>query len=323
MPLPATIDPDDFDTGYRLAPQAWRFAIEELCVAHGLPHTDVRSFSDGSNLVAAVEGRWVVKIYPPFHRHQWESERRVLPRLHGRISVAVPALLAQGIREDGWTYVIIEKLPGALLESCWATFEQADKVRVLTQIGAAMASVHALPVDDLSTLPPDWNAFVHTQAAACKARHARLGMPDWLMAGLDDAIGSGAAFEVPAAERVILTGEYTPFNLLAERRADGWHLSGMFDFGDAMVGPRDYDLLGPSLFLAEGQAELVAALVQGHSATQPGIDNQRRSRLMSLTLLHRYSSLNRQIRIPDWRERARSIDDLARLIWPDRLDERT
>jgi aminoglycoside phosphotransferase (APT) family kinase protein len=48
----------------------------------------------------------------------------------------------------------------------------------------------------------------------------------------------------------MLTGEFTPFNLLAE----GAQLSGMIDFGDGLVGPREYDWLGPLCFFVEGQA---------------------------------------------------------------------
>ncbi|HEX6242756.1 MAG TPA: aminoglycoside 3'-phosphotransferase/choline kinase family protein [Polyangiales bacterium] len=317
MPLPAKIDPEDFDTDYRLDPREWRFAIEELCAIHGVSHRQVRAFPQGSNLVAAVDERWVVKIFPPFHRHQWESERRVLPRIHGQLSVAVPALIAQGTREDGWTYVIVEKLSGVLLESCWPSLTHADKRRILTQIGAAMASAHAVPVEELSKLPPDWNTFVRVQAVASRERHERRGMPDWLIAGMDELVGDGAAFEIPERERVLLTGEYTPFNLLAHRGPRGWHLSGMFDFGDAMIGPRDYDLLGPSLFLAEGNAALIAALFRGYTGGRAQLDADRRMRLLGLMLLHRYSNLDNQIRIPRWRERARSPLELAKLIWPE------
>jgi hygromycin-B 7''-O-kinase len=311
------IDPEDFDADYRLAPREWRFAIEELCAAHGVSHRHVHAFAQGSNLVAAVDERRVVKIFPPFHRHQWESERRVLPRLHGRLPIAVPALIAQGTRDDGWTYVIVDKLSGVLLESCWPSFADADKVRVLAQIGEAMASAHAVPLEGLTGLPPDWNAFVGVQAAACKERQVRRAMPEWLIAGIDELVGEGTAFEASASERAILTGEYTPFNLLAQRGPRGWQLTGMFDFGDAMVGTRDYDLLGPSLFLAEGNAALIGALFRGYSGNDQRISAERRMRLLGLMLLHRYSNLDNQIRIPRWRDRASSLEELAALIWPD------
>jgi hygromycin-B 7''-O-kinase len=317
MRLPDSIDPTRFDEEYRLDAPVWRSAIAELCAQHGLAADQISAFTDGSNLVAAVNERFVVKIFPPFHRHQWESERRVLPALHGRLTIQTPAMIAQGVRDDGWPYLIIEKLPGVPVEACWSVLERAGKARLLEQIGAAMASAHAIGVGELSSLAPEWSSFIREQAARCKARHSALGMPQWLVDGIDERVRDVAALECAPGERAILTGEYTPFNLLAQRDAGGWDLTGMFDFGDAMLGPREYDLLGPSVFSCEGDAALVAALFRGYYGTERAWDHPTRMRLLTLTLLHRYASFDKQIKIPGWRDRARSLDELAALIWPD------
>ena len=315
MRLPGSIDPTDFDERYRLEPDAWRDAVAEVCGAHGLGCGAIVPFADGSNLVAAVDDRAVIKIFPPFHRHQWESERRVLPRLAG-LRVPVPALVAEGEREDGWLYVIVSKLAGAPLESCWATFDLATKARLLEEIGALMAEAHARPVAELRTLPPAWSTFLEEQRARCVARHQRLRMPDWLVAGIPELVRTWGPPELAPEDAVILTGEYTPFNLLADESARGWRLTGMIDFGDAMIGPREYDLLGPSLFSCEGDPRLVAALFRGYSGEAHAIDDAQRMRLLALAVLHRYASFDLQIRIPRWRDRARSLEELAALIWP-------
>ena len=100
--------------------------------------------------------------------------------------------------------------------------------------------------------------------------------------------------ENEAEDRVLLTGEYTPFNILAQRDATGRQLTGMIDFGDAMVGPRAYDFLGPSMFSCAGEPLLVAALLRGYFGET--------------------HAMNRQTRMP--RERAASFEALAKLIWP-------
>ncbi|MBK9682361.1 MAG: phosphotransferase, partial [Betaproteobacteria bacterium] len=73
------------------------------------------------------------------------------------------------------------------------------------------------------------------------------------------------SWNLPAGPRargpeVILTGEYTPFNLLYQ----GGKLSAMFDFGDGLVGPREYDWLGPMCFLAAGDASRLDAFFDGY-----------------------------------------------------------
>ena len=93
MPLPHTISPDHFDEVFRLAPNAWADVVYELARSLGLPQAELQTFPDGSNLLAAL-GPHILKIFPPFHRHQWESERRALAALRGRVSVRIPTLWA-------------------------------------------------------------------------------------------------------------------------------------------------------------------------------------------------------------------------------------
>jgi len=90
----------------------------------------------------------------------------------------------------------------------------------------------------------------------------------------------------------------------------------MIDFGDAMVGPRDYDFLGPSMFSCGGDPSLVGALFRGYFQEDRPIGLQTRMRLMALAALHRYANFDVQLCIPNWRERADSFEALAGLIWP-------
>lgn len=316
MRLPQELDPAFFDQVFRRDHAAWRAAIVEVCAAHGVKSEAVSAFADGSNLVAAVDDRWVVKIFPTFHRHQWESERRVLAHLLNKtLPLKVPSLGAEGTREDGWTYVIMEKLPGAPLSTRWDGIDGQSRIRLLEQIGSTMAAVHALPIGELRSLPPEWSAFLDKQKATCRERHSSLGVPAWFEQGLDDLVRDWAPENEPE-DRVLLTGEYTPFNVLVQDDPRGWNLSGMIDFGDAMIGPRDYDFLGPSMFSCRGEPALVAALFRGYFGDAPAITYPKRMRFMALAALHRYAHFDVQLCIPRWRERVASFEALAELTWP-------
>src|SRR5256885_13482061 len=93
MGLPDDVDPSAFDR-FRRDVERWRPPVAALCARHGVSAEPFVPFRDGSNLVAAVGDRHVVKVFPSFHRDQWESERRVLPRVRERLPVEVPALVA-------------------------------------------------------------------------------------------------------------------------------------------------------------------------------------------------------------------------------------
>jgi hygromycin-B 7''-O-kinase len=85
--------------------------------------------------------------------------------------------------------------------------------------------------------------FLQGQRERCHGRQQRTGLPAHLLAQLASFLQG----PVPEGPDVILTGEYTPFNLLHQ----GSGLSAMFDFGDGLVGPR-VRLAGPDVFPGRG-----------------------------------------------------------------------
>src|SRR3712207_5864953 len=145
MTLPPDLTATEFDTRFRVDPDAWIAAIDEVCAVHGLPSAAVAPVNDGSNLVAFVDDRWVVKVFPPFHRHQWESEWRVLSYLGEHVQsipADIPRLIAKGVRGDDWPYVIVSKLPGETLESVWPSLSLGEKSNLMAEIGKIISQVH-------------------------------------------------------------------------------------------------------------------------------------------------------------------------------------
>jgi hygromycin-B 7''-O-kinase len=114
---------------------------------------------------------------------------------------------------------------------------------------------------------------------------------------------------------VILTGEYTPMNFLVNQEAGVWHIHGLIDFGDSMLGLPEYDLLGPGAFLIQGDKILLREFLLSYGYSSEEMTNALSRRLTALMLLHRYSRLNVQIRIKDWENRVKSLYDLENLVW--------
>lgn len=313
--LPSSIKLSDFIQNYRLQPEKWREAVFEICDKHNISTNLFSPFTDGSNLIASIEDRYIVKIFPPFHRHQWDSEYKTLQHLAGKVSVSIPELIAFGECDDIWTYVIISKLPGITLENVWKECNGVEKINLLNRIGKIMSEVHSLPVGNLITLEPQWNYFLEKQLTTYKARHLKNRMPDWFMLHIEDFVNESISIVPQHPDLVIMTCEYTPFNLLVTKHAGKYEISGMIDFGDAMIGYHEYDLLGPLLFLAAGNSDLVKSLLLGYGYADEQINQQLRRRVMILQVLHRFSNFKSQLRIPGWEDRVKSIAELEELIF--------
>ncbi len=298
--LPQAITVADFDALHD-QPSAWREVMTSIAAVYSA--APVRQMSEGTVLVALVGQDLVVKLYPPFLRDHFEFECAALRALQERLSVPTPKLVATGERE-GWPYLVMSQLGGDSLLTVWPSLTLAQQCALLRDLGALAAEVHALPVQTVRAHAPTWPEFLLQQRQRCLGRQQRTQLPAHLLEQLDVFL-QGA---VPSGPDVILTGEYTPMNLLAQ----GPKLVGMYDFGDGLVGPREYDWLGPLTFLASDSAPRCQAFFEGYGATP---DDEKRLSLLRLLLLHRYSNLGAQIACPGWQQ-APSFEALALLIWP-------
>ncbi|CCD97880.1 aminoglycoside 3'-phosphotransferase/choline kinase family protein [Bradyrhizobium sp. STM 3809] len=294
----------------------WLPVASDIAACHGYGAVRLVPFAGGTNLVAALGDGAILKIFPAFLRSQFLSERATLRVLCRRLAgVATPELLQQGQR-DGWSYLIMTRLDGVPASDVWPQLAEPDKLSLLRHVGRVIADVQRVPPGVLLELGPRWSDFLQAQRAGCHDRHQRLGLPKPLLARLDDLLRDAAVLLPRDPEPVILTGEYIPENFLVARDSDGWRVSGLFDFGDVRTGFGEYDLLGPSAFMAAGHPERVRALFEGYGLAPAAITWQLKRRLLVLMLLHEHSDPLRHICIPDWPSRVGSFEELQALIWP-------
>ena len=312
--LPVFTDYESF-RAFRAEPAQWLQTALDIARSHGLAGTAPHVFSTGTNLVMALDEKFILKIFPPVLRSQFDSERGSLAQLRGRLRVAIPEIVVEGER-DGWPYLVITRLSGILGTQAWPSLLEEDKERVLTEIGETIADVQRAPVGALARIEPGWDHFMHGQIEGCRARHERLGLPRKFLDGLDELLRDAVTLVALDKPPVILTGEYIPENFLLSPYGSGWHLAGLIDFGDVMTGRGEYDLLGPSAFMTAGMSRRMRSLFEGFGYSATDINPDLKRRLMALMLLHRASDPVRHICIEDWQEKAADLFELQDLLWP-------
>jgi hygromycin-B 7''-O-kinase len=310
--LPSVADYESYRS-WRTDASQWLPIALDIALSHGLGSAAPHIFATGTNLVVALDSRLILKIFPPMLRSQFVSERGALMQLHGRLNLPIPEIVAEGER-DGWPYLVITRLSGIVGSDVWPSLPEDEKERVLRKIGAVIAEVQRIPPGALLEIEPRWDVFLRRQIAGCHTRHGRLGLKAKFLDGLDDLLRDAAVPLDPPP--VILTGEYIPENfLLAEDRGQ-WRLAGLFDFGDVKTGWGEYDLLGPSAFMAAGRPRRVRSLFEGFGYSSDDVNFALKRRLMALMLLHHASDPIRHICIEDWQEKAEGLVQLQELIWP-------
>jgi hygromycin-B 7''-O-kinase len=334
LPWPDGISVADFDALHD-QPAAWHGELQAMGAQLGARR--VQPMDAGTVLVALLDDDRVLKLYPPFLHDHFAFERAALQHLAGRLPVPTPVLLDSGAahgrtarqpqaRGDGpgdgndhsggnpaantggaWPWLLMTQLPGQPLTAVWPGLGPAQRCRLLRQLGELAGAAHALGAGDMARHAPPWQAFIAGQRQRCAARQQRTGLPPHLLAQLSGFLDG----PLPEGPPVMLTGEYTPFNLMADADGSGC-LVGMFDFGDGLVGPAAYDWLGPLCFLCAGDAERCAAFLAGLGVV---MDAGLRLQLLRLLLLHRYSHLPAQLACPGWQDEP-SFEALAARLWP-------
>ncbi|SPX60504.1 hypothetical protein [Legionella feeleii] len=82
-----------------------------------------------------------------------------------------------------------------------------------------------------------------------------------------------------------------------------------------MLGLPEYDLLGPGAFLIQGDKQLLRTFLTAYGYLPHELTKTLSHQLTALMLLHQYSNLNIQVRIPNWEDKARSLQELENLVW--------
>lgn len=310
--LPNIKSSEEYDQ-LNLNDDIFKNAAREIISRHHLPDESLKLLS-GTNIVFLCGNDLIIKIFPPTHHSHFVNEVLVMKHLYNKLSVRTPAVEYEG-EISGWAYIIMNRLDGTLLEGLWETLDHNNKIIIIRELGSLIREVHALPTLGLEAIDCHWEQFITNQTKQCVAHHQARNLADSLVEQIPSYLDSVNEIIPKIHKPVILTGEYTPMNFLVEQKSGAWHISGLIDFGDSMLGLPEYDLLGPGAFLIQGNKELLREFLISYGYLPEEMTKILSQQLTALMLLHRYSNLNVQIRIPNWQDRVRTINDLETLIW--------
>lgn len=278
-----------------------------------LPKASLALFAEGTNIVFDYGNQKVIKIFPPFHQHQFNNDLLVLNHLKGKLSIKTPIIEFKG-DIYGWPYLVMTKLEGILLETLWENMDHHNKVIIIRELGALIREVHVLSTEGLEEIDCHWEEFISKQINNCLAQHRATQLPTALLEQIPGYLEPIKESLLEIKKRVLLTGEYTPMNLLVECKEGVWHIVGLIDFGDSMLGRAEYDLLGPGAFLIQGDKELLKEFLISYGYLKEALTENVSHLMTALMLLHQYSNLKVQLRIKNW-DKVKSLKELEKLAW--------
>jgi hygromycin-B 7''-O-kinase len=286
---------------------AFASALGVIRARHGLTSETVSRAETGSSPVFLLDD-CAVKLVPPQWRMEFDREVLALEAAHDKLTVRTPAVRATGTI-DAWTYMVTERCAGVSMKVAGPSMDAGARRRVSAQVGEALASLHGVSTRGLDALRCDWREFARARIAAVQGFQRRTGLHESAVERIAAVLEEAAPLIVDD-RRALLHGDLHHEHALVERDGDRWNLVGVIDFGDAVIGHPEYDLVTPAFFVAGPDRGALLAMFDAMGFV---CDERSSRRLAAWSALHQYNALARFLPA---NHRADALDELRARYWP-------
>ncbi|MET1254112.1 phosphotransferase family protein [Aliikangiella maris] len=262
----------------------WRPVIDYLLQKHNLSQMKISQISEGSNALFNVGNEYILKIVPPNWKYQGEAEVASIQLLSGKLPLSIPNLLVYG-EINNWFYVIMTLLPGENLAVKWPTMSLEDRSIITQEVGYFMRTLHQVNVAMESPLRASWSEYINQLYADCLARHQRKNIAPQLLDQLPTYLEKNP-YQMDDGQDIFIHMDLHPWNIMIAHKNDKPTVSGILDFGDAIIGrSRLLELATPLLFLCQGNKQLCETLLRSYSLLSDSNRPQLQTDLMVTSLL--------------------------------------
>ncbi|MGG2026296.1 aminoglycoside 3'-phosphotransferase/choline kinase family protein [Gottfriedia sp. S16(2024)] len=268
----------------------WEGKIRKICELEKVDYEKLTRFSYGGNIVFSIDGEVVIKLYPSYVNDEFIKEKQVLEFLNGRtLSVDIPKLISTG-QFEGWSYLIMSELKGTLLIDIFDELSFEEKKQIAFDLGKIIREIHDATISTKQDDYDHWKQFITNQLEQVENHHKNNEMNDELFNQLTSYVEEKT---LQGKEQIVLlTGEYTPYNLIMNKVDDMWRFTGLIDFADCFVGNSKYDLLGPIAFMFYPFEGLNKTFLESYGYLNNELNEGLQKELMTYLLLHRFSNIS-------------------------------
>lgn len=304
----------------------WTPFVQQVCWKHGLhPAQPVICRVPGTFPTFIVAERWVVKFFGELFDGEacFHVEQACAQLLAEHPILPSPSLLASGflfepLKDWPWPYLVFEYLPGLSMGEVYQQVRLVDRFVVARQMGDWVRRLHALPLAAGGYFAISWDAyraFLEKQHSTCVVNHCQWGsLPLEWIDQIDQYLLPVDALLDESQPPHLIHADLTADHLLGRVMDGSWESLGLIDFGDAMSGSLEYELVALQMDLFHGDRRLFKVFLDAY-----GLSLERRKglprRAMTMALLHQFDVF------VDWRERfpqltqASSLSEFASLVW--------
>jgi hygromycin-B 7''-O-kinase len=327
----------------------WAPLVREICRRVSFPCRTIVPGYPGSNAVFIVNlsdpaHRVVVKIYAPLCSEDYEFERELHPLLAQIPELGAPMLLDHGVlaSETRWPYVVLSFIPGEPIREVREAISDKNLMCIAADLGRRVRALHALPLDGVTSLDvtaASWLRYVRDQIPrTIKALNRESLLPQRLLGQIPAYVAevldaslcnraspsartlSESAFHpggcaLSCDDLVLVSGDITEDHILLREVAGAWRISGLIDFADARIAPRDYEWVALWFGALDRDTGALSAFLHTYDP-KIKLDAAFYRRALAFTLLHEFGALIIVETLPRrLQAKITGMDELLEMLW--------
>lgn len=230
--------------------QDWIELAIESCNHAKIPYQTIETIATWdqmycANAVYRLGGQRYLKIYSPSAERQFHIERCVLRALNDQTAIPAPRIVAEGERTHEPSYLVMTEIPGATAENVWDSLARTHQLALARDFGSLCAAIHRLPMEALATVEQKYGGrHKHIQGLLNQRTAEIMSIETLSLQQRDDLL---SFLHVEAQEHIDHQQNLTHFDLAhnhiyLSQDVSTWHVTGIIDWGEAMIGPPEWDV---------------------------------------------------------------------------------
>ncbi len=237
----------------------------------------IRQMPGGRNFVFAVNEEWVLKVACDElgEAEQLLREQAISEFLARHQEIPAPELVGTGNAPTLW--LLTHKVNGLPLERLWTNMAHEQKRDVCFQVGQLMASLHALPCEELCSLQhiPFYNSTTWAKivtegiSEVLRSLHESAQYSEPQVKELERYIVAHENMLDFDFRPALLFGDHYDTHVCFVRHQGSYSIAGMFDFGSIIVGEPSWEFVYVNCSFLHQSPEYVAAFRKGYETTLP------------------------------------------------------